>query len=100
MEKHPTTVRVESPRGDKRVNVSRSSYSNEFKASMVRKIFMPDGPTVMELSRELGIHHTSLRQWIKKYGNSNSMTATKKQFQCITDWSQISHVASMAAPTR
>ena len=39
---------------------------------------MPGGPTIMRLSEKTGIHHTSIRNWIKIYANHSSMKKSKE----------------------
>ena len=53
-------------------------HSPEFKESIVQKITMPGGPTIMQLSEKTGIHHTSIRNWIKIYANNSSMKKSKE----------------------
>lgn len=38
----------------------------------------------MVLSEETGVHHTSLRQWVKAYGNGKSMTKKNKSTSKFT----------------
>ena len=45
---------------------------------MVTKLLSPGGPSFTVLSEETGVHHTSLRQWVKAYGNGRSMTKKSK----------------------
>jgi transposase len=56
----------------------RQRHSSEFKESIVQKITMPGGPTIMQLSEKTGIHHTSIRNWIKIYANNFSMKKSKE----------------------
>lgn len=56
----------------------RQHHSSEFKESIVQKITMPGGPTIMQLSEKTGIHHTSIRNWIKIYANQSSMKKSKE----------------------
>ena len=56
----------------------RQRHSSEFKESIVQKITMPGGPTIMQLSEKTGIHHTSIRNWIKIYANHSSMKKSKE----------------------
>jgi transposase len=56
----------------------RQRHSSEFKESIVQKITMPGGPTIMELAEKTGIHHTSIRNWIKIYANNPSMKKSKE----------------------
>jgi transposase-like protein len=55
----------------------RHQHSPEFKESIVQKITTPGGPTVMQMSEKIGIHHTSIRKWIKIYANKSSMKKSK-----------------------
>jgi transposase len=56
----------------------KQRHSSEFKESIVQKIMMPGGPTIMQLSEKTGIHHTSIRNWIKIYANHSSMKKSKE----------------------
>ncbi len=56
----------------------KSRYSPEFKQSVVQKITLPGGPSIPEMSEKTGIHHTSIRNWIKSYATSGSMKKTKE----------------------
>lgn len=56
----------------------RQRHSSEFKESIVQKITMPGGPTIMQLAEKTGIHHTSIRNWIKIYANNSSMKKSKE----------------------
>lgn len=38
---------------------------------------MPGGPTIMQTSEKIGVHHISIRNWIKSYGNRSDMKKTK-----------------------
>lgn len=39
---------------------------------------MPGGPGIMEMSKKIGVHHTSIRTWKKLYAMSLSMNSSKK----------------------
>ncbi len=39
---------------------------------------MPGGPGIMEMSKKIGVHHTSIQRWKKLYAMSNTMTTSKK----------------------
>jgi transposase len=58
----------------------KNSYSEEFKRKLVTKLLLPGGPTLMDLSREAGVHCTSLRHWVKFYGSENTMNKKTKKF--------------------
>ena len=51
----------------------RRHHSPAFKESIVQKISLPGGPTIAEMSEKTGIHHTSIRNWIKSYANTSDM---------------------------
>jgi transposase len=53
-------------------------YSPEFKQSIVQKILMPGGPSIAETSEKTGVHHTSIRNWLKTYANVRGMKKTKE----------------------
>lgn len=53
-------------------------YSKEFKQSTIQKILMPGGPTIMEMAVKTGAHPTSIRDWMKTYGNKSIMKKTKE----------------------
>lgn len=52
-------------------------YSESFKQSVIKKICTPGGPTIMQISKELEIHHVTIRNWKKIYANMSSMTDSK-----------------------
>ena len=54
------------------------SFSHEFKQSIVRKILLPGGPSLMDASRETDVHHTSIRRWKQLYGMTGSMKKSQK----------------------
>jgi transposase len=55
----------------------KSSYSQEFKQSIVQKATSPGGQSIMELSRKTGVHNTSIRYWIRTYANTSTMKKSK-----------------------
>ena len=56
----------------------KRQHSQEFKESIVQKVTAPGGPTIMQLSEKTGIHHTSIRNWVKIYANNTSMKKSKE----------------------
>ena len=56
----------------------KQRHSSKFKESIVQKILMPGGPTIMQLADKTGIHHTSIRNWIKIYVSNSSMKKSKE----------------------
>lgn len=55
-----------------------AKYSEDFKQSIVQKILMPGGPTIMQTSEKMGVHHASIRNWVKSYGKRSGMPKTKE----------------------
>lgn len=53
-------------------------YSEDFKESVIQKICTPGGPTIMQMSEKMGIHNTSIRNWMKIYANNVSMKKSKE----------------------
>jgi transposase-like protein len=51
----------------------KTHYTPAFKQSIVQKVLMPGGPSVMETAEKNGIHHTSIRNWIKSYASTSGM---------------------------
>ena len=55
----------------------KSHHTVAFKESIVKKICTPGGPTIMQISKELGLHHMTIRNWIKIYANMGIMKESK-----------------------
>lgn len=53
-------------------------YSPDFKQSVVQKISMPGGPSIMDMSVKTGVHHTSIRKWIEAYAKTPGMKKSKE----------------------
>ena len=49
----------------------RAHYSTEFKLEAI-KLFESGNLTISEVARDLDVHHTSLRAWIKEYSSKGS----------------------------
>jgi transposase len=47
-------------------------YTESFKKAMVQKLLLPGGPSILELSREIGVSNQSLYNWKAKYQNRGS----------------------------
>ncbi|MDD4976828.1 MAG: transposase [Bacteriovorax sp.] len=62
-------------------------HSAEFKESIVQKITTPGGPSIMQMSVKTGVHHASIRNWVKSYANTSGMKKsnewTPKKLQAI-----------------
>jgi len=41
-------------------------YSERFKAQMVQKLTRPGGPSATELSRDVGVHQSTLSRWVRQ----------------------------------
>lgn len=53
--------------------MKKKAYSEEFKQTIVQKILMPGGPSISEMAEKIGVHHTSIRNWIKSHGKRSTM---------------------------
>ena len=42
------------------------NYSETFKAQMVQKLTVPGGPSATGLSREVGVHQSTLSRWVRE----------------------------------
>lgn len=60
-------------------------YGKNFKQAMVQKLLLPGGPSVMTLSREIGVSEQSLYNWKAKYQNSGSGNAQRSPRQWTQD---------------
>jgi len=58
----------------------KNHHTSEFKQSVVQKISLPGGPSILEMSKKMGIHHTTIRRWINIYANNNPMKKSKKEW--------------------
>ena len=47
-------------------------YAENFKKAMVKKLLLPGGPSVIELSQEIGVSEQSLYNWKAKYQNGGT----------------------------
>jgi transposase-like protein len=47
-------------------------YSDEFKATMVRKLADPNGPSATRLATEVGVHQATLSRWLREAGRVNA----------------------------
>jgi len=53
------------------VRKAQMKYSEKFKARMVQKLADPRGPNPSELSREVGVHPSTLSRWLEQAGRGN-----------------------------
>lgn len=56
----------------------KSRYSEGFKSAAIKRHLLPGGPSLTELSRELGMHVTTIKYWRDKYGKQFSMGSSNK----------------------
>ena len=56
-------------------------YAENFKKTMVQKLLLPGGPSVLSLSRETGVSEQSLYNWKAKYQNGGSGESQKSPRQ-------------------
>jgi len=73
----------------------RRSFTSEFKQGIVKKILLPGGPSIQEMSMELDIGYSTIRQWIKKDGMSGAMSKSEnwspeKKLQAVIETSILS----------
>ena len=52
-------------------------YSEEFRRIAVKQV-IENGCSIIETAERLGVHHDSLRNWIKKYQSLEAEVETKK----------------------
>ena len=52
----------------------KTSYTKEFKASVLNRLEEPTTDTIKSLSEELGVPRTTIYQWIKKAESDNKKT--------------------------
>ena len=57
--------------------MARREYSEEFRRDAVKQV-VENGYGIMETSERLGMHHDSLRNWIKKYKSPQAQKEAKK----------------------
>lgn len=53
-------------------------YNEDFKQAMIKKLCLPEGPSVYQLSKENGISPLTLRNWVKKYGGGIQVNRNKR----------------------
>ena len=70
-------------------------HSPEFKQSIVQKISIPGGPTIMEMSEKTGIHHTSIRNWVRSYATTSDMKKSSKEWTPEKKLQAIAHSITM-----
>lgn len=58
--------------------MARREYSEEFRRDAVKQV-VENGYGIMETAERLGMHHDSLRNWIKKYKSPKAEKEAKKQ---------------------
>lgn len=57
--------------------MGRREYSEEFRRDAVKQV-IENGYGIIETAERLGVHHDSLRNWIKKYQSPETEVKTKK----------------------
>jgi len=62
--------------------VSKSNYTDEFKAEAVKQI-MEEGHTVLEVSKATGVSDASLYNWLKKAGWDTGETKEQRKISDI-----------------
>jgi len=56
------------------------AYGEEFKKAMLRKVLVPGGPTIPELSRAIGVSYQSLYNWKVEYQNKGTENLDTPEF--------------------
>jgi len=64
----------------------RRQFTEKFKEGIVQKALMPGSPGIMRISEKIGVHHTSVRKWIKIHGNGSPMKKSKSKHQKNDSW--------------
>jgi len=57
--------------------MARREYSEEFRRDAVKQV-VENGYSIKETAKRLGMHHDSLRNWIKKYKSPEAEKEAKK----------------------
>ena len=67
----------------------RKTYSESFKRRVIKQLFMPNGKTASELSRELGLSQSTLSRWRTQVTESRlpTMSETSGQAKRESEWS-------------
>lgn len=73
----------------------RRSFTDDFKQGVVKRLLLPGGPSIPEVSRELDINDPTIRAWVKKYGKAGVMSKLKnwspeEKLQAVTETSNLS----------
>jgi len=73
----------------------RRSFTQDFKQGIVKKILLPGGPSIPEISKDLGIGYSTIRQWVKNHGTAGVMSKSEKwspekKLQVIIETSSLS----------
>lgn len=68
----------------------RRSFTQDFKQGVVKKILLPGGPSIQEISTDLGIGYSTIRQWVKKSGRAVCMSKSsswspEKKLQVVAE---------------
>lgn len=58
--------------------MGRAHYSEGFKQKMVQRLLMPEAPSAVELSREVGVDHSTLSRWLRQACASSTFDAVPK----------------------
>jgi transposase-like protein len=53
-------------------------YSEDFKQMIIQKVMMPGSPGIIQISEKNGVHHDSVRRWIRSCGNESTMKKPNK----------------------
>jgi len=58
---------------------SYKNYSEDFKKAAIQKLLSPNGPGSTKLSKDLGLHLSTLYSWKQKYASTQFMKKSNKK---------------------
>lgn len=58
---------------------SYKNYSEDFKKAAIQKLLSPNGPGATKLSKDLGLHLSTLYSWKQKYASTQFMKKSNKK---------------------
>ena len=58
--------------------MGHARYSETFKQKMVQRLLLPGAPSAVELSREVGVDHSTLSRWLRDACGSRTFDAVTK----------------------
>jgi transposase-like protein len=71
-------------------------YSEGFKRSMVRKLLMPGGKGVSELSKEIGVCNQTLYNWRDRYANKEIIPKSPRKWKIKDKYTAVMEAAGLS----